>query len=385
MNKSTSRQRSLILAVVLLQSTMVAIITSGLIPTNMHHLEATFDVTRGVIGTVLAVTALVGTAFGLAAGMLAERIGNKRVLMIAIGGQSLSVTLFAFTSAGWAAWLLALVFWSSMNMACVANAISTQFFKDSQKRGVNLLHATNSVGKLVGPLVAILFAAAWRWGFFATGMYSFAILALALVAFRGPARSTPSEALHDEPVLHRPLFWIAVSGLGLLVAAEGSVTAWLPTFLTHVRHFSQNTARILQAFFLAGLVAGRFGAVFLDRRFSHRQIIWTCIVCTIFLFPAMMFNNAVVVGAFLLLHGITFSAAFPTHFSYIIRFFPGHASALSGGMAVTRGIGFAIAMVVSGWISNVSPTAAVLVGAVMMACYAALFAGLNIHERRTRG
>lgn len=382
MKPVSATQRALVLAVVLLQSTIAPIVMSGLIPNYMGQLTDTFGASRGQIGTVLAVTVLIASAFGLLAGSLAERIGNERVLVIAIGGQAITAALFTFVGSTWAALLLALAFYSTMNMTCVANAVATDFFVSSRKRGVNLLHAINSVGKLAGPVVALIFAAVWRWGFFATGIYGLVLLAMALTAFRGPVHRVSTERLRNDPVLHRPLFWVTVAGFALLVAAEFSVAQWLPTFLTKVRGFSGDVTKILHACFMAGLVSGRFGMVLFGYRFSHRQVLYGCIACALFLLPAMWLTAPIAVGVFLFLHGIAFSAAYPTHFSYITRFFPRHVSALSGGSGLSRCVGFATAYFVSGWISDWSPTWAVLTGVVMMAAYGGLVFGLDRFEKR---
>jgi len=383
MSALSGRQRFTLLLLVILQSMIAPIVMSGLIPVHMDRLTESFGVSRGQIGTVLAVAALLSAAFGFAAGLIAERFGNLRVLLAAIAGQSVAVIVFTFTRSAWSAALLAVVFLGGMNMTCVANAISTEFFAASLKRGVNLLHAVNSLGKLGGPLVALAFAGAiWRWGFFATGAYGLGILALGFVVLGQGVHSHRPAGLHADPVLSRPLYWACILGFVLLVGAEASVTQWLPEYLREVRGFSQELKKIMQAVFLAGLVGGRLATVFFAYRLNHRQIIATCISCALFLLPAMFLQSPVLVGTFLFLHGIAFSAAYPTHFAYITRFFPEHRSALSGGTGMANPVGYAIGYFVAGWVSVASLGAAVLLGVVLMGAYAALFFGLDRYDKR---
>lgn len=383
MIETSSTRRTLILVLVVLQSALAPIVVSGLIPNYMDHLTRTFHATRGDIGAVLALMVLFSAAFGLLAGLLAERIGNERVLLVAIAGQALTIGLFTFVDARWAAVLLAFLFYSTKNMTAVANALSTDFFTHSQNRGVNLLHAVNAVGKLIGPLVALAFALAWRWSFFATGIFGLLILASAFFAFRGPVHHVRSNGLRPEPILHRPFFWLLINGFTLLVAAELSVTVWLPTFLMKVRSFSGDTAKLLHACFMAGLVSAHFATVLVGYRLRHRHIISVCLACTLFLFPALFLRHPLLIAACLFFHGASFSATYPTYFSYITRFFPTHVSALSGGSALTTSLGYAVAYFVSGWISDFSPTWAVLIGPVCMAAFAVLFVALLRHESRT--
>ena len=206
MTKLTPQQRTLLLVLVLLQSTIAPLVLTGLVPNNMDRFMELFDAGRGAIGTVEAAMMLLSAVFAFAAGFLAERIGNLRVLLVAIAAQSVPIALFAFVGGPWSAALLAFVFYSGMNMTCVANAISTEFFRSSRKRGVNLLHGVNSLGKWMGPVVALVFAGAlWRWGFAAVGVYGAGILVLGVVVVAMGVRSHEPAALQDEPVLNRPL------------------------------------------------------------------------------------------------------------------------------------------------------------------------------------
>jgi fucose permease len=141
--------------------------------------------------------------------------------------------------------------------------------------------------------------------------------------------------------------------------------------------------KIMLMLFMGGILSGRFAVAWLGYRLTHRQILGACVGCAFFLLPVMATTgHPVVAGAFLLLHGLAFSAAYPTHFAYVTRFFPGKRSALSGGAGLANSVGYAIGYVAAGWISEWSLSAAVLMGPALMVIYAVLFVTLNLREKR---
>jgi len=385
MTQLTSRQRALLLLFVLLQSTIPALVVSGLIPVHMDKITAAFGVGRGTVGTVLAVASFLSAGFAFSAGFVAERVGNLRVLLVGVGGQSVAIAVFAFAGQPWMALVLVILFFGLANTTCVSNAVSVEFFSSSRKRGVNLLHAVNGLGKFAGPLVALALAGTlWRWGFLAVGIYGLLLLAPGFVLLGQGVHSKRLAGMHDEGVLHRPLYWVCSFGFVLIVGAEFGVSAWLPEYLRVEHSFSERLKTIMQTLLLAGLVSGRFATVFIGYRLSHRRILTVCCSCALFILPVVLFRNTVLTGVCLFLTGIASSAAWPTHFAYITRFFPNRQSALTSGAGLANTAGYTVAFLLGGWISEVSLTASVLMGLVLMTCYAALFVGLHRYETRSQ-
>ena len=229
-------------------------------------------------------------------------------------------------------------------LAAISNAVFTDLWSHRPHTGVILLHAVNSIGKLLAPLAALVLLALRPNAL----LYSGILAVLVLDALTWPRASVAAlnVTARDRPVgeaagaiIRRPLFWLMCAEFLLIGGSEAGVASILPSFIERHRLPAAGLSPrrwsevVLVAMHL-GIVAGRFGGVLVSRRLGERPIIMACLLCGLAVVPAVASASpAVYLPCFFVL-GLAFSATWPAHFALMARRFPHDKTVLSMGAAM---------------------------------------------------
>lgn len=252
----------------LAQSSFAAI-TVGL-PALAPALRSEYHLSLGQIGVVLGAPALGMLPTLLPWGLLADRIGERAVMALGLGGAGVAIAAVpATTSFGALVGLLVLTgaLGASINAAS-GRAVMGWFA--AEQRGLALGIRQTSVpigGALAAALLPLLASGGnTRNAFYALGAFCLAAAAVAAALMR-EAPPHESHVLADvERPFHDLRNWLLAGGSGLFVVAQIALTSYSVLFLHEHRGLSTHSAALV----LAAMNVLGIGARIASGRWSDR-------------------------------------------------------------------------------------------------------------------
>lgn len=277
------------------------------------------QINYAVGGTILLGLYAGFTIASLLSGLLADRFGQKMVLMLA--GASLSLGVFTFAGANTAVTLTAAMFVLGFGLGAIelgANGLIVSLHSQHQGRYLNLMAAMHGLGSTLAPLYAgLLLANDQTWRTVYRGDLLLAIPLILLFALLRFPRQTNAEAGDTfqwrelgQSAFTPPLLLAYLTVL-LYVSTEIGIASWLVAYLQDVR--GQNVAQSTQALslFWGLMMIGRFVGSFVVDRIGYLRAI---------LITVLLASGCLAIGLFgpsqawwlLPLSGIFLSIVFPT-------------------------------------------------------------------------
>lgn len=320
-------------------------------------IQQEFGLSDVQLSWISAVAVLNGSMWRLPAGILADRIGGRKVMLF-----MLVTGAVAALAVSWAqnyAMLLVLAFLVGFvgNSFSVGVAWNSAWFTDRRKGfALGLFGAGNvgaSVTKFIGPVIITATAGA-TYGLGVVGgwrlipvIYAVLLLVTAVVMFlvtprvdRVPGATTPIatqlEPLKDIRVWRFSLYYVVVFG------AYVALSAYLPAY--YVDNFGVDLARagLLTATFifpasllrpLGGWFADRFGA----RRGMYATFIVMLVACGLLALP--MLNNLTLVVFLIFVIGCAMGIGKAAVYKHIPTYFPSHVGSVGGLVGMLGGLG----------------------------------------------
>lgn len=248
--------------------------TGLLVPALIRPIQAHFGQDDAGLGIFYLLYAIAYATGSLGGGIVTERIGRRRVLILAgvlhgLGLASLGV------APSWSV-ALAIALPAGLGAGVIdggMNSLVLDLYPNTRGRALNTLHLFFSVGALSSPLIAgRLFEAGVPWEAIVIGSAS---LALPLAALFGlvalpHGRHEPDPDAAPPTALRRLAFSFPLLALELAiacyVASEVGVSNWLVRFLEEAPIGLATTALSL---YWAGLAVGRLISARIADRFDH--------------------------------------------------------------------------------------------------------------------
>jgi YNFM family putative membrane transporter len=235
-------------------------------------IAATFGTSKSVIGLVLTGMWASYALLQFPSGVLADRYGERRVVLVALGAAatgsllvSLSQSLLVFGAA-------ALVLGSGAGLYFAAGTALLDRRFENTARAFSIHSAGGPLAGLAVPVVAAAVATRWDWraGVLVGGVGALGALALAIVAIGDLPPASPDSnvraRLHPRTVvdlLSRPAvaFTTVVGVIGMYVFQ--AFVSFFPTFLQEHHHLTRGRAALLTgvAFVLIAVVMPFVGEV----------------------------------------------------------------------------------------------------------------------------
>lgn len=355
-----------------------------------EQVQETFALSRWAVGAGVAVIGVAAGAAGLILTSRLPRVGRLQFIRVGLVLALAGFGSFMFVRGDAAcAVAILIVGWFVLNLgralAAISNAVFTDLWHHAPHTGVILLHAINSIGKLIAPVLALALTAALA----PNAMVYTAILALlTLDAWTWPRPGVQrlmrteqrqrSAGAGARSALRRPLFWLICVEFFVIAGSEAGVASILPSFIEkHRPPLAGLTARgwseVVLAVMMLGIVAGRFAGFFASRRLGERAIICTCLLCILAVVPAVASADpAVYLPCFFVL-GIAFSATWPANFALAAKHFPHDKTVLTMGAVLGTLAGVNGFVLLASLIGNKPEHLpwAVVVSAASMALFAA--------------
>lgn len=273
---------------------IVLTMTSPLLP----YIAEAYSLTLVQSGMIFTANFTGFIIFTIAGGLLADRYGKKRVILIALGGLAMSLT--AFPAAG-SFYAVCMVTAFIGGFGGIIESLTSAWIGDLNSERpsfyINLSGVFFGIGALVGPVAigtALSHGLEWRFFYYYTGALCFA---LAAAASFGRADSSNTSGISTASVrrLFTDLrFMLVCLCMLFYTGAEIGSWGWMCTFLKDTMYFSPVKSSLALGLFWAAMTLGRFISGFLLLRFSIGSIIVALsgAASAITLMSAFVYNEA---------------------------------------------------------------------------------------------
>lgn len=237
-----------------------------------------FDISRGVIGMALTGMWTAYAVVQLPSGMLADREGERRVIVAALGVTTVAAVGLAVA---WSLWLFVVaVVVLGIGAGAYYNPATTLLTREFEAVGgaIGTHRVGGQVAGVVAPVVAVATSTVYGWRVTVGLGGVFAILAAVLfLVFHTPA--VPARAGESgwavvapgdlRRLIGRSWLWTTAVMMALLEFVNLSLMAFLPTFLVEFSGYSLGRANVFFAGFFAVSALGQPAGGWLSDRIGR--------------------------------------------------------------------------------------------------------------------
>ena len=257
--------------------------TQLVFPSIMPHLQAEFDLSLTVAGSVMTVLWMTYALCQLPSGIVGDRIGSGRLLVVSTAAAGV-VAAFVATSVSAGMLIIGAILFglATAPYGPLRYAILTDVYAEREGTAIGITLAAGNVGNSVLPIVAGLLATylSWRFGF---GLLVplFLLTAIGVWLFvpsnTGETTSSPlsvnSLRYVAENVASTRILLVTMIQICAFFSWQG-FTAFYPTYLVDVKSITPGVASILfGTFFAVGVVVQPIAGGALDR-FGIRPVLY---------------------------------------------------------------------------------------------------------------
>lgn len=320
------------------------IVVGALLP----RILADFHWSYAAAGVVLAANSVGYFVSTLLSGLLVQRIGLKRVIVIGLGIEAVSLFFFGSTPSVIANLTLNLFIGVGQGgVEVVVNTSATRMEREGDSHLMMFVHAAFSVGAIIGPVaIGIIVARSlpWQEVYRAVALLVIAIaVTLSLLPFGRIERTQPA-ATEASPrlrsLLGYPLLLLAFLALLLYVGLEVGVSNWVSEYFVTVFGTPASTGAFMVSVFWFGILIGRLSVSLIAR--GSRQaatLVGLALLTMVGLLLAVLMHGAVAGGIFFFLASLGCSGFYPLVMNLLGRHFKGSQSVAVGFAATGGGIG----------------------------------------------
>lgn len=268
----------------------LALGTRMVLPALLPQIKLTFEMGNALAGALLTILYVAYSATQFPAGILADRIGERRtlfasVLLTAVGVLALAIapTLVIFIG-GTVLFALGSGLYGSPRVT-----VLSRIFPERDGTALGVTFAAGNVGSSLLPIIAGLIAVTigWRYGF------GFVVLPLGIVAV-AVWRYLPDHGKVEMPgtsggiasglreAMLTPQIGLAWVAMTLVLVAYQGITAFLPTYFVEVKGLGPAvSATLFGLFFAAGAVWQWSAGVTADRVGPRRTLVGIGLLATL--------------------------------------------------------------------------------------------------------
>ena len=268
---------------------LLALGTRMVLPALLPQIKVEFTMGNALAGGLLTVLYIAYAATQFPAGILADRIGERRtlfasVVLTALGALALAIapTLSVFV-AGTVLFALGSGLYGAPRVT-----VLSRIYPDRDGTALGLTFAAGNVGSSLLPIIAGVLAVVigWRFGF---GVVVLPLVAVAVaVWWYVPERTDrvrtdePARTTQLREAILTPQIGLAWVSMSLVLIAYQGMTAFLPTYFVEVKGLGAAVASTLFGlFFAAGAVWQWTAGVTADQMGSRRTLVGIGIVATV--------------------------------------------------------------------------------------------------------
>jgi fucose permease len=288
-------------------------------------LRMQYGVDKATIGLLFLVQSLGYLVAAFSSGLLIEKLGNRRFLMLGVVSFLFGVGAPALMLP----FMIVLITMLSLGLGVGIIDAGINAYIASMPRNaarLNYLHAFYGIGALLGPLIASAILAV-RWGWNSVYVVWIGMSLVLLIGFHLVFKKqniAPSEEVATPrsnvlvAALRVPVVWIAALFLLIYVGAEVSVGIWSYSFLIEERHASILFAGWMVSGYWLGLTLGRLVLARVTLRVGSTRLIQCCLVGAVIGVLMVWLVPIYPVSAIgLVLIGFSFGPIYPTTIALI--------------------------------------------------------------------
>lgn len=350
-----------------------------LVPSLIRSIEGEFGQSDAGMGLFYLLNAAAYASGSLGGGMITERIGRRRVLVLAAALLGIGLTLLGSVPT----WVVVLAAAVPAGLGAGAidggiNGLILDLFPATRGRALNTLHLFFSVGALASPLIVgrlVDAGVGWQVVVLGTAAMTIPIGGLfAVIRLPDGRREAPTMAAESRPgrlALSWPLIALEIA-IACYVASEIGVSSWLVRFLD-AAPIAVATAGL--SLFWAGVAVGRLASARFSDRFDHLRLATLAALAAAGAIVAAVLAPSV--EASILLFAVVGFASGPI-FPLIVAIggesHPGRSAAVGGVLTAAAVVGSVVYPPIMGFLSvNVGlPVAMLGTGFLGFACAGAL-------------
>lgn len=283
------------------------------------ELMSEFSVGASGIGLLSGMYFYTYASLQLPVGLLIDRYGARRLLVLSAAFCALACVGFAMSSSLWLASLFRALIGGLVAFAFVGTlAIAAEFFSRSRFAMLTgFLLATGMVGAIAGqaPLRLLVETVGWRYCFYILAIAA-ALLAVASYLVIPTAKIVSVKAAKEDTIMqqvrqvivNKQTIFCAVSGFGFAAAMLAFAGLWAVPWLTTTRAYSQVDAGSVVSWLFVGVMIGSPLLGWLSDAMTRRKPvllvgILTCLITLITIIHTDS-DNRVLLGLLFFIHGI---------------------------------------------------------------------------------
>lgn len=343
-----------------------------LVPSLIREIERDFVQTDAGLGIFYLINAVAYATGSFGGGMLTERFGRRRVLMLATALLGLGVAMLAIVPI----WILMLIAAVPAGFGAGAidggvNGLVLDLFPKTRGRALNTLHLFYGIGALSSPLVAGRLVEAgvpWQALVLATAVVTVPIAMLwAVIRLpHGRFKAVTVEGVRSPGrlALRWPLIALEIA-IACYVASEVGVSSWLIRFLEEAPLALATTSLSL---YWAGLAVGRLVSARFSDRFDHlRLATLSVLVAGLATIAAVLVPSLEASIALFAVVGFASGPVFPLIIAIGGERHPDRSAAVSGFLTSAAVVGGVIYPPVMGFVSVSVGLPAAMMGTAILA------------------
>ena len=346
----------------------------------LPQIALTFDMKVEIAGVLLAVNYAGAVVSVFIGGILADRYGKKRVMLVALGGFALAIGLFATGQsfpviAG--ACLLGGALGGSLEGLC--GAVIADYDPSRSGRNMNLLQVAFSLGAVAALVTSSLlneYGIPWRTVYIVLGAVALPVFLLACFMVVPPA--PPAEPISPRivrRVVTDPMMVLLVVAVAFYVGAEMGLAQWISRILEKAGS-KESTAILAAALFWGMTGVGRLASGVLCHYHDGLRVLkWLLagglLSFVVLLLPYGQWPLWVGTG----LAGLTFSGVWPLIISQGSDRYPAYSGTAVALLVVASTFGAMIFPALMGFpVEQLSPRWGILLTGILFALLAATIA-----------
>ena len=296
--------------------------------------KADFSVDNTGIGVMLFIGSLAYILFSYIGGILCEKIGQKRVIMLGVSFLILSLLLLSAVDSYMGFLIGMFIMNIGLSLASIAiNTVVPVLLISYQATLMNLIHFCYGVGGASGQAISgVLISRGFTWRNIYLGIsILFVILLISFSFIKMPHthKHNLGNKISILNVLKNKVVFFYVFALGFYVFAEIATTSWLVNYIKDNYKYDSSKSAFYSVMFLVIFSIGRLvGGFIVEKLGALKTTMGSLIIAvSLFTFGLIIGENGLIVIS---ISGFFFAITFPTVVLTISKVFKQNTSYITG-------------------------------------------------------
>ena len=296
--------------------------------------KSDFNIDNTGIGIMIFIGSLAYILFSYIGGILCEKIGQKRVIILGLSCMVFSLALISVVDS-YTSFLINM-FLMNIGLALTSIAINTLvpvLLLSYQAILMNIIHFCYGVGGAAGQaLGGILMTKGFTWRNIYLGIsILFVILLIAFTFIKMPHTHKYSEGnkINKLDVLRNKIIYFYVFALGFYVFAEVATVSWLVNYIKDNYKYNSSKSAFYSVLFLVIFSIGRLVGGFIVEKLGYLKTTMGSLIIAVCLFTlglAIGEKGLIIISV----SGLFFAVTFPTLVLTISKVFKQNTAYITG-------------------------------------------------------